>query len=491
MRHHFFLFFLIPALLQAQPKSVYTLEDMISLAQNSSPSALIAQNSYRAQYWNYRAYQANLLPSLNLAASVAEFNRSTQLILDPTTESYKYVENSSLGNFLQLNVKQNIAPTGGTLSLYTDLYRLDQFSPSSEMFYQSTPISLTYLQPIGGYNALKWQKRIAPKEYELAKREFLETMEYITLSVVRLFFEVILQQKSYEMALNNHENMTLSYKMAEQRFELGSLTKNDLLQLQVSLINYDIASKDAKLALDLALFRLRSYLGLDQSAQFDLAIPDDIQEGINLDYERVLSLSYQNGTLELTQELRTVEAERAIAEAKANRGIRADLKLSFGLSQNDVTLSGAYRNPRDREVTGISLSMPIMDWGMGRGRVKMAESRANVIASQVDQAFQDHEQNVLINVLQFNNQVYQCERSKLMDQIAQERYQICLEKFANATLSVTELNTAQTEKDNAATRYISNLRSYWSYYYEIRRMCLYDFITGKDISAEFDQLVER
>jgi len=205
----------------------------------------------------------------------------------------------------------------------------------------------------------------------------------------------------------------------------------------------------------------------------------------------VLLLSYQNGTLQMTQELRTIEAERAIAEAKASRGIKADLRITFGLSQNAETMAGAYRNPRDRESTGISLSMPIMDWGMGRGRVRMAQSRADVVAAQVDQAFKEHEQIVLISVLQFNNQVYQCARSKQLDQIAQERYQICLDKFANATLSVTELNMAQTEKDNAARRYISDLRSYWNYYFEIRRMCLFDFMTDRDISAEFDKLVEK
>ena len=490
MRRYLSLFLLIPAMLQAQPKSVYTLDELIYLAQSSSPSALIAKNYYRAQYWKFRAYQANLLPSLNLGANLAAFERSTQLILDPTTESYKYVDNSSLSNNLSLSIRQNIAPTGGVLSLYSQLYRLDQFSPSSEMFYQSVPVSLSYLQPIGGYNDLKWQKLREPKAYELAKREYLEDMESITLRVVQLFFEVLLKQKSYEMALKNYDNTERSYKMAEQRFELGSLSKNDLLQLQGSLINYDITSRDAKLELDMALFRLRSYLGLDQSVLFDLEIPD-ILTNINLDYERVLSLSYQNGTLQMTQELRTIEAERAIAEAKANRGIRADLRITFGLSQNAKTLGGAYKDPRDRESTGISISMPLMDWGLGRGRVKMAQSRADVVAAQVDQAFQEHEQIVLINVLQFNNQVYQCTRSKQLDQIAQERYQICLDKFANATLSVTELNMAQTEKDNAARRYISDVRSFWNYYFEIRRMCLYDFVTAKDISAEFDKLVDR
>ncbi|MDR2586147.1 MAG: TolC family protein [Prevotellaceae bacterium] len=480
----------LPYLLNAQTKSAYTLDDLISIAQASSPSALIAKNNYRASYWSYRSYQALLLPSLHLSAGLAEFNRSTQLILDPTTEGYKYVENSSVGNYAQLFVRQNIAPTGGTLSLFSDLYRLDQFSPSSKMFYQSTPVSLTYLQPIGGYNAIKWQKRLAPKEYELSKRAYLEDMEFITLKVVQLFFEVLLQQKSYQMAVINSEQTEASYKMAEQRFELGAIGKNDLLQLQGIVLNSNITSRDSKLALDLALFRLRSFLGLGQSALFDLEMPA-IQQGINLDFDKVLSLSYQNGTLQLAQELRSIEAERAIAEAKANRGIRADLTVTFGLSQNAETFGGAYKNPRDKEVTGISLSMPLMDWGMGRGRVRMAQSRADVVSAQVDQAFKDHEQNVLINVLQFNNQVYQCAVSQQADRIAQERYQICLDKFANATLSVTELNMAQKEKDDAVRRHIADLRSYWSYYYEIRRLCLFDFISGKDISAEFDRLVEQ
>lgn len=490
MKRFIILFLLLPTLLQAQQKSTYTLDDLIYLAQTSSPQALIAQNTYRAQYWNYRAYQAQLLPSLNLAASLLEFNRSTQLLLDPATERYKYVDNSSLSNSLRFSIRQNIVPTGGTVSINTQLKRLDQFSPESALFYQSTPVSLTYLQPIGGYNALKWQKKQSPKEYELAKREYLEDMEYITFRVAQLFFDVLLQQKSYEAALKNFENTERSHQMAELRIELGSITINDLLQLKVNLLNSDLSIRDAQLSLEMALSRLRSYLGLDRSATFDLALPH-IPQGLNLDYDRVLSLSYQNGTLPLSQELRSIEAERAIAEAKANRGIQANLNINFGLSQRAETLSNAYKNPVDQELTGISLSMPILDWGMGRGRVRMAQSRADVVAAQVEQAFKDHEQNVLINVMQFNNLSYQCAISQEMDKIAQERYQICLDKFANATLSVTELNMAQTEKDNAVRRYISDLSAYWSYYFQIRQLCLYDFMSGKDISAAFDQLVDQ
>jgi len=490
MKRLTFLFLLIQPMFVSAQQNVYTLEDLIYLAQSYSPSALIVRNNFRANYWNFRAYQAQFLPSLDLAATLAQFNRSTQLILDPTTESYKTVDNSSLSNFLQMSIRQRIAPTGGTLMLSSDLYRLDQFTPESAMFYQSTPVSLTYLQPIGGFNSLKWQKKTEPKAYELAKRDYLESMEGITIIVTQRFFDVLLQQKRYEMALKNESNTERSYKIAEQRFELGSITKNELLQLQGSLINSEISTRDAKLELDMSLFRLRSYLGLSQSEAFDLNLPE-LPQGMELDYEKVLSLSYLNGTLLLSQELRTIEAERAIAEAKANRGIQADLRFSFGLSQNSRTLGGVYNNPRDREVTGISVNMPILDWGRAQGRVRMAQSRADVVAAQVDQAFKDHEQNVLINVLRFNNQVIQCKRSRDLDQIAQERYQICLDKFANATLSVTELNLAQTEKDNAVQRHISDLRWYWSYYFEIRRMCLFDFISGRDISAEFDKIVDK
>ena len=472
----------------APAPSVYSLDDLLYIAQSSSPSALIAKHSYRSSYWRYNSYRAELLPSLNLTANLGEYNRSISTVTD-TTGVQHYINNNYLRNGLTLSLDQNIAPTGGMLSLYTQLNRLDQFSPQSSVSYISQPLSLTYLQPIGGYNALKWQKKMEPLRFDISKRSYLEQMEYITINTTRLFFFLLIQQRNYEAAQKNYTNTESLYKITEQRAAIGAAYKNDVLQLKVSLLNASLAINDAKLAMDEARSSLCSYLGIDRNTDFSLNVPDMVAS-LSLDFNEVLDYSYKNGTIGMRQELNTIEAESAIANAKAQRGINANLKFTFGLSQSGSGLGDAYKNLKDQEITGLSLSMPIMDWGRGKGRVKMAQSQADVVAAQVDQAFKDHEQDVFLNVMHFNNLVYQCAISKEVALIAQERYQICLDQYANATLSVTELNTAQSEKDNADNRYVRDLQQYWNYYFEIRRLCLYDFITKRDISATFDQLVE-
>ena len=97
----------------------------------------------------------------------------------------------------------------------------------------------------------------------------------------------------------------------------------------------------------------------------------------------------------------------------------------------------------------------------------------------------------MIKVVQFNNQIRQCKISAMADSVAEQRYEMVMERFINGTADVTDLNTAQSEKDEAANRYIQELNNYWSYYYNIRRLTLFDYISRTNISAEFDKIVGK
>ena len=58
-----------------------TLQQAIELAHRNSPSARSARHTFLAQYWNYRYYRANYLPSLTLTSSPYinnEINKITQ-----------------------------------------------------------------------------------------------------------------------------------------------------------------------------------------------------------------------------------------------------------------------------------------------------------------------------------------------------------------------------------------------------------------------------
>ena len=52
-----------------------TLSETVRMAQEQSPQAIAARHSFRAAYWNWRSYRANMLPSLTFTSSPS-LNRS-------------------------------------------------------------------------------------------------------------------------------------------------------------------------------------------------------------------------------------------------------------------------------------------------------------------------------------------------------------------------------------------------------------------------------
>jgi outer membrane protein TolC len=92
--------------------------------------------------------------------------------------------------------------------------------------------------------------------------------------------------------------------------------------------------------------------------------------------------------------------------------------------------------------------------------------------------------------MQFNLQEAQLQLAAKADNIGQSRYNVTKERFLIGKIDVLELNIAQTERDNAKTRYISAMRNYWQFYYEMRRLTQYDFINSNPIEVEFESLID-
>ena len=70
-----------------------------------------------SQYWSFRSYKAQLLPSLNLSGNLGNYNRSLVDVRDPETGRISYVANNTLSNDLSVYINQKIALTGGTCLL--------------------------------------------------------------------------------------------------------------------------------------------------------------------------------------------------------------------------------------------------------------------------------------------------------------------------------------------------------------------------------------
>lgn len=467
-----------------------TLEQAIYDAQNQSINAMTARYVFLSTYWSFRSYRASRLPSLNLTGSVLNFDRSLRLLQDYDTGDMRYIENYNLQNTVGLSVRQNIGFTGGTLSLYSSLNRLDQFGDKNIKSYYSQPITLSYTQPLFAYNRFKWEKKIEPKEYELAKRKYIEAMEDITLQAVNYFFNLALSRANYDIAVKNYANTRALHSIAEQRLEIGSITKDELLQLELRMLNDSLSINTSALSVRERQMQFNSFLRLDENAQVAPMLDEEIPL-VNIDYDMALDKALENSSFRLTNEIKALNAEAGVAQAKADRGASASINARFGLSQTGDTFRTAYSGLLDQEVVGLEFSIPIFDWGMGKGRVKMAKANAEMVRSQIEQEEIDYRRQIYTLIEQFANQRNQCYMARRARQVADDRYEIAMDNFRRGTISVTEMNTAQSEKDAANQTYISELASFWLSYYELRRQTLYDFISGTDIIAEFDKIISE
>lgn len=463
------------------------LDEAIATAHDQSPSALLARHTFLTGYWEYRAFRAEQLPSLRLSGGLGQYNRSLVMLQDAETGAYNYISNNALNNSLSLSLNQNITLTGGTLSVTSGLGRLDQFAPERHQVWNSSPVYVSLNQPISAYNSFRWEKKIEPRKYELAKREYIEAMESITVAVTAYFFDLLLAQRQLETARASRENTAQLHAIAQERFRLGSLSRDEVLQLELKLLNDDLSISDCAVTAQVAMMRLRNYLGYNETVELSLRVPET--EGmLQLSYEDVLAKVFEHSSTLLGYEIQTLTAARAVAQAKAAAGPSANLQARFGLNQVGSDLPAAYRNPLDQEVVGLTLSLPILDWGLNRGRVKLAESQAEVVEAQIGQALASLRENVALKVMQFNRQGGQCEVSRKAEAVGQDRYAAARERFLAGATGVTELNTAQAEMESASIRYLQDLSAWWQYYYAIRQMTLYDYLNRTRIEASYTDM---
>ena len=337
MRRSLFCFFLLASFLTsvrlpAQHRLTLDLEEAIATAHDQSPAALLARHTFLTSYWEYRSYRADQLPALRLTGSVGQYNRSLVALQDAATGAFNYVGNNTLNNSLSLSLNQNITLTGGTVAVSTGLGRLDQFAPESRQTWNSNPVYVSVNQPISAYNSFRWEKKIEPRKYELAKRAYAEALEAVTVTVSSYFFDLLLAQRRLETARASRENTAQLYAIAQERFRLGSLSRDEVLQLELKLLGDDLSISDCAVQAQVAMMRLRNYLGYNETVELLLLAPE--AEGtLMLSYDDVLGKVLSNSSTTLDYELRTLSADRAVAQAKAAAGLSANLSARFGLAK--------------------------------------------------------------------------------------------------------------------------------------------------------------
>ena len=445
-----------------------TLGEAIALAQQQSSDALAARHSLEAAEWSYKNFRANYLPAVSLSSSPS-LNRQISSITQPDGTNV-FVRQNQLSTDLSLNISQNISLTGGTLFMSNSLQRLDEFEQRT-LGYNSIPVSLGYQQNLFGHNSLRWAKRTEPLRHSIARKQYAETMELVASRASTYFFMLASAQTNLEIARQNYAVSDTLLRYARRRYDRGSITENEMLQLEVGKLTEETNRLNAEADVEDAMQSLRSYLGIKSQVALvvmtDTLIHDDM-----VDADEALAKALANNPDPEQLRLNVVESQSALSSAKANRGLKADLYMQFGLSQKGSTLKEAYASPLNQQYVSLSVSLPLLDWGRGKGQVRVAKSRLQLTQTQSEQAMQDFCLNVQKMVRQYNLQAYRVKIAYRTRETALRRYEVARWLYVQGRTSLLELNASISEKDNAQRAFINALQTYWSLYYGLRSLTL-------------------
>ncbi len=466
------------------------LDDVIRIASSQSIDAFRNKNMYLASYWEFRYYQADRLPSLSLSSDLLNFNRAINNYFNPETKEEVYINNETLNSNMSLSLSQNIALTGGRLFLQSDVGMLKNLAGDQNTSFSSTPISIGYSQELSGYNQLRWKSKIEPLKFEKAKKAFIQDVEDLNIKSTTNFFSLINAQIQRGISETNLANADTTYNIGKGRFQVGKVTQDELLKLELDRLNAEQALSLAKLTEKRALANLNSFLGLDKNTIIECIVPSDIPD-LQIDPDLAITQALENNPDILNQQQRILEQDQNVARTKSDAGINTSLYAQYGLNQSAEKFKNVYDNPDKSQRFSIGLSIPIIDWGRRKGSYSMAMSNREVAMATIRQERIDFEMDIMQSVLEFNLQVGQVANSAKADTIAQMGYNVTFQRFLIGKIDVIKLNIASNDQEKARMAYLDRLRNYWTSYFRLRSITLYDFENKKPLMVDYDKILEN
>ena len=483
-----FIFLVFSDKMSAQTDTIrMDMKQLIELAKSESPEILLAEIKFSNSYWRHQSYLADLRPQIAFRGNLPLINRTIEpIILPDGSEDFR--SRSFMNNNASISLSQLVPGTGGTVFLSTGLSRIDLFGGSginTTTSWLSTPVSLGFSQPLFRYNPWNWAAQIEPLRIKEAERQYSEELEAISYRAVNLFFDVITAQLNLQAATVDAANADTLYQLSLGRYELGRIAETDLLQMELNLRNAEAQIAQSRISLNIAMDRLRDFLGIESEVFFDFLLPEDVPD-IMPEPDFALEQAQLHRSRVLSFQRQLLESQSEVDRAKGSTGLDLQISGSVGFSQTSDDFAGAYRNLIDQEQLSVGISFPIADWGKTRARREIARAQLELTEMTIRQESINFEREILIKVQQYQQVKQQVDLSRKSMEITDKRLEITTNRYLIGKIGTLDLNLALGERESARRAYIQALRSFWQTHYEIRGLTMYDFVERRSLVVSPD-----
>ena len=473
------IIFILFAPLALCAQAGFSLEDALGEAREKAYGAFLAESRREAAEERYLLFRAGLGPELRLEAQAPNYIKTSSQIIQPNG-AILFQPVSQNNAWASVQAAMPLSWTGGSLFIQSDLQRFDDFINSGHL-YNGIPLRIGLIQPVLGFNGLRWQKRTEPKRMEESAKRYCYEIEALHLGVSARYFAALSARADLDIARSNREAMEKLIRIAEERDSLGKISKDERLQLGIELKNAILGAERAAFQLDAALGELAVFAGLGVTPLPESLTTPEPANRTAPDPERAAVLALNHLPDMTAAELDALEAEQNLALARYNYGPQVNLALSVGLARGSENLGDIYASPFTEQQARLSLSIPIVDWGRRRHALGVAV----IEKEQAERALQQLKTDYGFLARQKALELHQLQQSlALLAEIradSEERFRISNERYVLGATGITELTLAQRDKDQAFREYVRSLEAFYRVHFELRQLTGFDFLENKPV----------
>ena len=491
MKTHTFLFILVLLLfptLQAQEKTILTIDRAISIALYGSYTVRSNDESRRAMQSNYLYFQAQFKPKLDMYfdlpswnESVAEVPQANALPVYNSTSSIKF------GNEMRFTY---VLPTGGNLALRSELYHQslrttfqnDYSTQKRQLAYSQ--FGIIFNQPVFTKNLLRENLLGAEYQYKRAELYFTRTQMDIIYRVTSGFYEVYRAAYAKQISQERLTNSQEALRINQLKFETGNISEGELLVTEIDAAQNDVLLLESIGKYEKAKDDFKLLIGLNMTEEIDIMAEMEF-ETVVVDMQKATDQALSN-RLEIKEiEYDVKLQEIAVDRAKREGEVRGDILAYYnfaGLSPTEGNAGDLFRQsfdnmsirPPNRGVQ-FTLTVPILDWGRRRNNVKTQ----TIYLDQTKMRFDNQHEEIVKEIREIVRMVQESQNRFRINQtnidIAQRNYRIYRLRFENGDITGQELSLEQARLSDVQLAYINAYVNYQLALADLKRKTMWDF----------------
>ena len=475
--------------LSVQAQEILTLDAALDFAYQNSPSLMQSKISMEQQQLNLKAQKASLKTQFSLKVNPFQYTRQNSYDNFNST----YYTNENMTSSASLAITQPIKWTDGSIGLYNDFdwRKAKNHRTNKEQTSFSHDMSLRITQPLFKYNKIKME--LKEMEFSLQLAEMNYTLKHLNIekNVTSNFYSVYQNQKSLATAQEEFTKQQKNYEIIKNKVEAGLIPREELFQAEVNLLSSESALKNQEIGFENAKDAFKLLIGMELGSDIML-IPDTDIEIIDVDQEKAIGYALKQRMELKQQEIGIEQGLFSIIRAKDNNSFSGNLTARVGLNgQAYDSPKDIYKGMNDNEVIGLSLDIPIFDWGTRKAKIRSAE----LSNESKEIAYEEEKKGIVLDIRKICRNLpillSQIEIRRRNIENSERSYDINLEKYRNGHLTGMQLQDYQNQLTNAKNNYTNAIIKYKLELLNLKIQTLWDFQMDRSILPQPGELLNK